>query len=133
MQDKNITDEKNSYSKLGIVITSIISVLIVILIPSVVEIWYTIGSLIIPALLISVVSSYSDKLTIDKIWIFTAMCVSFIVSFSSFLYGNFNKFEEQPVYLFNIEPIYPGLILGLIIYIIGYILNNRSKNILILK
>ena len=83
---KNITDEKNSYSKLGIVITSIISVLIVILIPSVVEIWYTIGSLIIPALLISVVSSYSDKLTIDKIWIFTAMCVSFIVSFSSFLF-----------------------------------------------
>ena len=130
---KNISDEKNSYSKLGIVITSIISVLIVILIPSVVEIWYTIGSLIIPALLISVVSSYSDKLTIDKIWIFAAMCVSFIVSFSSFLYGNFNKFAEQPVYLFNIEPIYPGLILGLIIYIIGYILNSRSNNILILK
>ena len=124
---KNITDEKNSYSKLGIVITSIISVLIVILIPSVVEIWYTIGSLIIPALLISVVSSYSDKLTIDKIWIFTAMCVSFIVSFSSFLYGNFNKFAEQPVYLFNLEPIYPGLVLGLIIYSFGYLIRNRSQ------
>ena len=128
---KNITDEKNSYTKLGIVITSIISVLIVILIPSVVEIWYTIGSLIIPALIISVVSSYSDKLTIDKVWIFAAMTASFIVSFSSFLYGNFNKFAEQPVYLFYIEPIYPGLVLGLIIYLIGYILRNRSKNILI--
>ncbi len=128
---KNITDEKNSYTKLGIVITSIISVLIVILIPSVVEIWYTIGSLIIPALIISVVSSYSDKLTIDKVWIFAAMTASFIVSFSSFLCGNFNKFAEQPVYLFNIEPIYPGLVLGLIIYLIGYILRNRSKNILI--
>ena len=130
---KNITDEKNSYSKLGIVITSIISVLIVILIPSVVEIWYTIGSLIIPALLISVVSSYSDKLTIDKVWIFTAMCISFVVSFSSFLYGNFNKFAEQPVYLFNLEPIYPGLVLGLIIYLVGYLLRKRSKSILILK
>jgi SSS family solute:Na+ symporter len=122
---KNISDEKNSSTKYGIIITSIISVLIVILIPSVVEIWYTIGSLIIPALIISVVSSYSDKLTINKGWIFSAMFISFIVSFTSFLYGNFNKFEGQSYYIFNIEPIYPGMFSGLIIYFIGLVFKHR--------
>ena len=125
---KNIKDPKNNFTKLGILVTSILSIVIVILIPSVVEMWYTIGSLIIPALILSVVSSYSSKLVIDKRFIFIAMSISFLVSFTSFLYGNFHKFGEQPVYFFNIEPIYPGLLSGLLIYIIGLVLKRRSIN-----
>jgi len=122
---KNIKDPKNNSTKFGILVTSILSIIIVLLIPSVVEMWYTIGSLIIPALILSVVSSYSDKLIIDKRLIFIAMASSFLVSFSSFLYGIFHKFGEQPVYFFNIEPIYPGLLSGLLIYIVGLVLKKK--------
>jgi solute:Na+ symporter, SSS family len=124
---KNITDYKNKYTKFGIFITSIVTILIAILIPSVVQIWYTIGSLTIPALLIGIISSYSRRLTIDKNLILSAMIVSFLFSFASFIFGNINKVSENPAYFFGIEPMYPGLITGLLIYLIGLILKKSKK------
>ncbi len=126
---KNIVDEKNKYTKIGILITSLISILIAILIPSVVQIWYTIGSLTIPSLLIGLISSYSQKLIIDKKIIFSAMIVSFLFSFTSFIFGNVNKINDIPQYLLGIEPMYPGLFAGLLIYLTGLILHTRENNV----
>lgn len=124
---KNITDEKNSYTKFGIIITSLFSILIAILIPSVVQIWYTIGSLTIPSLLIGILTSYSAKLTVKKGYILSAMIVSFLFSFASFIFGNAFAVNGEPAYFFNIEPMYPGLFSGLIIYLIGLILKPEKK------
>lgn len=124
---KNITDYKNKYTKFGILITSVVTILIAVLIPSVVQIWYTIGSLTIPALLLGIISSYSKKLTIDKNFILSAMIVSFLFSFTSFIFGNIYKVNDTPAYFFGIEPMYPGLLTGLFIYIIGLILSKKKK------
>lgn len=126
---RNIKDDKNKYSKIGIFITSLLSILIAILIPSVVQIWYTIGSLTIPSLLISLISSYSKKLTINKSFIFSAMIVSFLFSFASFIFGNINVVNGNPAYFFNIEPMYPGLFSGLLVYITGLIFKTQKKEI----
>lgn len=112
-------DIKNNYSKLGIILTSLLSILIVILIPSVVQIWYTIGTLCIPPLLIGVLSSYTKKFIINNNYIFSAMLFSFILSLISFIYGYANKLDGNPVYLMNIEPFYPGILTGIIIYTMG--------------
>jgi solute:Na+ symporter, SSS family len=125
---KHITDDKNNYTKLGILVTGLLSILIAILIPSVVQIWYTIGSLTIPSLLIGLISSYSKKLTINKNLILSAMIVSFLFSFASFIFGNVNKTEGIPNYFFGIEPMYPGLFSGLLIYFTGLFLGIK-KNI----
>jgi SSS family solute:Na+ symporter len=117
---KNIKDDKNKYTQLGILITSIVSFLIAVLIPSVVQIWYTIGTITIPALLIGLLSSYSKKLTIDKSYIFWAMIVSFLFSFTSFIFGSLSIFGRNPEYFFGIEPMYPGLLIGLLIYALGF-------------
>jgi len=124
---KNIADDNNKYTKIGIVVTSIFSLLIAILIPSVVQIWYTIGSLTIPSLLIGVISSYSAKLTINRKIILSAMIVSFLFSFASFIFGNINSSDGIPAYFMNIEPMYPGLFAGLLIYSIGLVINLRLK------
>ena len=113
-------DDKNSYTKIGILVTSILSISIAILIPSVVQIWYTIGTITIPALLIGLLSSYSKKLTIDKSYIFWAMIVSFLFSFTSFIFGSLSIFGRNPEYFFGIEPMYPGLLIGLLIYALGF-------------
>lgn len=106
-------DKSNLYSKIGILISSALSVLIALLVPSVVQIWYLIGSLTIPALIIGIVSSYFEKLQINRYWIFSAMIVSFLFSFIWIIFN-----------IGYIEPMYPGLVLGLLVYSIGRILKD---------
>jgi SSS family solute:Na+ symporter len=123
-----LKEDKNLYTQIGIAITGIISILIVLFIPSVVNMWYTIGSLVIPALLIGVVTSYFLKLKINNKFIFSAMFASFTVSLVSFLYGRFNvDGSSYANYLWNIEPMYPGLFAGLVIYLTGYFIQKSSK------
>jgi solute:Na+ symporter, SSS family len=118
-------DLNNKYSKIGIIVTSILSLIIAVLIPSVVQIWYTSGTLIIPALLISIVSSYSQKLIINKYFILVSMLASFFVSFTSFIFGNIYMIDNNPSYFFGVEPLYPGLCTGVFVYIIGLFFNKR--------
>jgi SSS family solute:Na+ symporter len=118
-------DSNNKYSKIGIIVTSILSLIIAILIPSVVQIWYTIGTLIIPALLISIVSSYSQKLIIHKNFILVSMLASFLVSFTSFIFGNIYIINGNPSYFFGLEPLYPGLFTGLTVYVLGLFLKRK--------
>lgn len=124
---KNTIDTDNKFSKFGIIITSLVSLLIVILIPSVVDIWYSIGSVIIPALLISILSSYTKRFIISKNYIFAAMIAAFTISMVSLIYGQINLMEGYPVYLFELEPMYPGLFAGIIIYITGFIHMNLKR------
>ena len=62
---KNPNEEKlKCYTIIGIIISGIISIVIAYLIPSVVEIWYTIGSLFIPGIILPVISAYYPKIRI---------------------------------------------------------------------
>ncbi len=121
---KNEEQENYLYSKSGLVVSAAFAFLVALLIPSVVDIWYTVGTMIIPALLISVVSCYFQKLQVHSKYIFAAMVGSFSVSLISFIAGNLNKINGVPFYPFSLEPMYPGLITGLLIYLIGY--RNRK-------
>ncbi|MDQ3020884.1 MAG: sodium:solute symporter family protein [Bacteroidota bacterium] len=124
IQDKS--EENIYYNRTGMLVSVVFSLLIAFLIPSVVNIWYTVGTLIIPALLISVISAYFEKLQVHSKYIFAAMISSFTVSFIFFIIGAFNKINGEPQYPFSIEPMYPGLFVGLIIYFIG----QRNKKYL---
>ena len=115
----NAKEKNNSLSKIGIFITGIIALLLPILIPSVVQIWYTIGSITIPALLISVISSYSEKFKVKNSFIFSSMLLSFSISLFSLIYGNIRELNGLPQYIAGIEPIYPGMLSGFSVYLIG--------------
>jgi SSS family solute:Na+ symporter len=114
---RNLDESKNEFSKAGIIISSLLSLAIAILVPSVVQIWYLIGSLTIPALLISVVSSYFRRLVIDKKYIFWGMIVSFLFSLIWIIF----KIEFT-------EPMYPGLAGGFIVYLAGLIAGKKHEN-----
>lgn len=124
---KSKTDTMNKFSKLGIIVTSVISIVISFYFPSIVQIWYLIGTLCIPPLLISVVSSYFEKLNINSTYVLLSMMISFLISLVSFLTGQFNQVNGNPLYLFGIEPVYPGLIAGLGIYFIGLLVKNNKR------
>jgi SSS family solute:Na+ symporter len=126
----NLKKNISYYTKTGIILSAVISLFVAVLIPSVVEIWYTVGSLTIPPLLTGVILAYTDKIKIDRIYVFLAMISSFAVSLISFISGNINKTDGIPDYIFGIEPMYPGLILSIIFIFSGTLIKflNYSKN-----
>jgi hypothetical protein len=55
------------------------------------------------------------------------MLASFIISLSSFLIGQYNAIDGNPMYPQGWEPMYPGLIAGLGIYFIGLLEKNLNR------
>lgn len=117
---RNQDGEERMYNKTGFIVSTFFALAIAQLIPSVVNIWYTVGTLVVPALLISVITAYFVKLQIHSKYILTAMITSVVISLACFLFGQYYMVKGIPAYPLSIEPMYPGLIAGLIIYIIGY-------------
>jgi len=124
--NKNSKEEKiKSYTIIGILISGVISICIAYLIPSVVEIWYTIGSLFIPGIILPVISAYYPKLRISSKLIIAE--IVFAVS-TSMMWFDFRK--SLSGYLNEIEPMIIGLIVAIIIHSFGLLrkpvlLNNR--------
>ena len=115
---KNANEEKiKSYTIIGIVASGFISIIIAFAIPSVVEIWYTIGSLFIPGIILPVISAYYPKFRISSkliiIEIILAVCLSS-------MWLEFRKFQEGV--LSEIEPMIVGVLVAVLVHVFGLIL-----------
>ena len=110
------------YTIYGLIISSIVAMLLAYFVPSVIEIWYTIGSFCIPGMILAVISSYYTKFKIDKkimlIEIVSAVCFS-ITWYLIRDYFSTNEIVSQ------IEPMLVGLFVAISIHIYGYI---RKQN-----
>ena len=115
---ENITDkELRFYTSIGVIISGIISIFISYFIPSVVEIWYTIGSLFIPAIIPAIISSYFQKLKIHSKIMLIEMILALL---SGGLWFLIRKDFAHSMF-FEIEPMLIGLLSALIIHIYGLI------------
>lgn len=113
--NKNSKEEKiKSYTIVGIILSGIISIFIAYLIPSVVEIWYAIGSLFIPGIILPVISAYYSKLRISSKLIIAE--IVFAVSGSWMWFEFRNTFSGL---LSEIEPMIIGLLIAITIHTIG--------------
>jgi SSS family solute:Na+ symporter len=117
---KNTSDDKkiNLSVKIGLVISTLLSIFLSILIPSVINIWYTIGTVIIPGLLIPIVASYFPKMKINSNQAFLIMLTGFFSSLFCLSWGYIFSAGGSPQYPFGIEPMYIGLISTLILFIL---------------
>jgi len=122
--NKNSKEVKiKSYTVIGIIISGIISILIAYLIPSVVEIWYTIGSLFIPGIILPVISAYYPKLRIASKLIITE--ILFAISFGMMWFYFRSTFIGI---LSEIEPMIVGLIAAILIHTFGLLRKSVSLN-----
>ncbi|HES60192.1 MAG TPA: sodium:solute symporter family protein [Caldithrix sp.] len=116
---KNISEsEIKKYVQWGLIITAIISIILILLVPSVIRLWYNLGSLFIPPLLLPLLSVYFPKLRISKQSTLLAMILSFGISFISFLWGQLHLIAGLPDYPFGVEPFFPGMIWSTLMYVI---------------
>ncbi|MBI5022168.1 MAG: sodium:solute symporter family protein [Ignavibacteriales bacterium] len=112
--------------KVGLIVSFFLSVVIALLIPSVIKIWYTIGTVVIPGLLVPLIASYFDKFKIEVKYAFLSMLLGWSTSIGWLISGHLDGNAGN--YAFGIEPMYPGLLVSVIFWISGRfnLLHNGS-------
>lgn len=107
-----------SNTKLGLLLTGLVAGLLAYFIPSVVQLWYTIGSIAIPGIIFLVVGSYYKTFRIENK--FAAAEIIFASGFSLFWFF-VKKFISADSLWFQVEPMIVGLTTALVIHLIGMI------------
>lgn len=113
---KNEETESNAYVKIGLILTGLIAIVMAWLMPSIVEIWYNLGSLFIPPLLLPILGAYLRPFKIGPQATFVLMVGSFAIGLLSFLWGNFFAMEGVARYPLDVEPFFPAMIFALIVF-----------------
>jgi len=91
------------FSRLSLIVTFAAAVVIALWSQSVVDIWYQLGSLATPALLVPLAASFSEKWKMPKMWTLLSMFLSAALSGLWMLAG------KNGDYWLGLQPIYPGL------------------------
>jgi len=116
-----------TYTIIGLLISGVIAVLLAYFILSVIEIWYTIGSLFIPGIILPVVSAYYPKLRVDKKYILAEMIAAFFSSIAWYFLRN--EFLNITV-LSEVEPMLVGIVFSVGIHLFGIISKNIKNPLL---
>ncbi len=116
----------NSYTRIGLIITAAISVLLCLLFPSVIELWYVIGSLFIPPMILPLITAYYPGLRLSGNQTLFIMIFSFSLSLISFVFGQFNIQDGYPGYLFAIEPFFFGILACIFLYLLFKIFGKKT-------
>ena len=112
-------NESTSLIHKGLGVTSFIALALAFSIPSVVKLWYNLGSIIVPGLVVPFLLSFKKNRPQDGI-ILMMICpalVSILWISAASLVGD---------YPFNIEPFYPGILTSGLIY--GWKVKNGKRN-----
>lgn len=115
------------YTQFGVIFTTAVSVAGVLLFPSVIDLWYVIGTLFIPALLLPLAATYYPRLMISATATFIAMLAGFLVSFLSFTAGQLAASGGVSQYPLGIEPMYGGLGASVLVYVVAALSRRRPR------
>ncbi|NOG47930.1 MAG: sodium:solute symporter family protein [Calditrichaeota bacterium] len=121
---KDSDKEVEHYTQLGLLLTAIIALLLIWLFPSVVSLWYNLGSLFIPPLLIPVLSAVNPKFRLAGRHVVIIMLSGFLTSAAWFIFGAFNGFD----YPMELEPFIPGLVVSILLFV-GFKINDKLKGL----
>ncbi|MDA3860036.1 MAG: sodium:solute symporter family protein [Melioribacteraceae bacterium] len=106
------------YTRIGIVVSAIISIVLAYQFSSVVEIWYTIGSVIIPGVVLLIISAYIEKLRISNKY---ALIESLLAISSSLLWLFLRPYFVNNIFLSEIEPMIVGMFVAVVVHTLGII------------
>ncbi len=106
------------YTRLGLLASIAIALGLAIGLKSVIEIWYTLGSLAIPILFLPLFTSFFPRLQLKAQSSFAMMLVTSIVAMTWFLLGYLHLNHGRPAYPLQIEPMYPSLLVSLLWWLI---------------
>lgn len=115
-----------AYIRWGLVAMAVLSVALALLIPSVIRLWYTLGTVIVPGLLVPLVSSYFDRWKTGASFAFATMLGGWLVSLGWMIAGWTDAAGSSGGYPLGVEPMIPGLCVALGIWGAGLVARKRA-------
>ncbi|MDW8290753.1 MAG: sodium:solute symporter family protein [Armatimonadota bacterium] len=104
------------YTRWGITLVGVIAIGLAWKVQSVVNLWYLIGSVFIPGLLLPLVGSYTRRLRVTPPFALATMGMGFGTSLGWMIYGTVSGKLQDPAFL---QPMYPGLAVAIVVYAVG--------------
>jgi len=117
--DKN----PNLLTRIGILISALLGILLIIIYPSVIDLWYVIGSVFIPGMLVPVLGIYLKPFQLKPNYVIISIIACTALSFIWLVLGTLMPASGQGYLYLGVEPFYPGLFLAIFLWLIG-----RDKN-----
>ncbi len=121
-----------SLTRFGLVATSVAAVGIALAIPSVVQQWWAIGTVCVPAMLPAVITSYAPRWKVTPLW--TTLCMALgggtaLVCLTSawVRHGMGAEMSDSSLFPFGLQPMYPGLAAATAAYLMGRVAQGRGK------
>lgn len=103
------------WTRVGLVISTVLAVALALFFRSVVDIWYVFGSIGTPALLVPVFTSFVGRRRLPPRAALASVALSGLISFVWYLSQFFGK---EGAFWLGLEPIFPGLALSVLIFIL---------------
>ncbi|MEX1062458.1 MAG: sodium:solute symporter family protein [Balneolaceae bacterium] len=111
--------DRNILTRISILLAAILAILLILIYPSVIDLWYVLGSVFIPGLLFPVLGIYLPLFRLKRFYVFSSLIACTAVSFIWLILGTFFQAEDYAYAFLGIEPFYPGLILALLFWLAG--------------
>ncbi|MGH7494231.1 MAG: sodium:solute symporter family protein [bacterium] len=119
----NDANRITAYARAGLLLTFVFAVALALWAKSVVTIWYQLGSITTPALLLPLASSFSKRWRMSPPAAFFSMVSSAALTTCWLLNAQEGKFW------WSTEPIYPGLALSILFFSVDHILKKDQRAI----
>jgi solute:Na+ symporter, SSS family len=116
LSERKKDSDLRKFTVWGLLISGLLAIIIAYIIPSVIEIWYTIGSLFIPGIIFPVISAYYPKMRIGSSYIIAEIVFSLLGGLIWLLVR-----EYSGEVFIQLEPMIVGLITAAIIHSAGLI------------
>ncbi len=112
------------WTSIGILLSGIFGIFLAFLFPSVVQLWYIIGSISIPGLIFPLIGAYYKKFKVKNNIVFFEIIFGFS---TTILWILIRKIFSTNEIISMIEPMFIGLISGSIIHFYGMVKNAKKK------
>jgi SSS family solute:Na+ symporter len=119
--------EEEMWVQIGLIVSGLLAVVLALVIPSVIKLWYVIGTVIVPGLLVPLVSAHFTQLRVNARWAFVSMCSGWLISLAWLLAGWSQELGGTAFYPLGIEPMYPGLIASVLVWCGGMAAPRGTK------
>lgn len=117
--------KNNTLTRISILVAALIGILLIVIYPSVIDLWYVIGSVMIPGLLIPVLGVYLKFFSLKEGWVLPIMVSSIGISLSWLILGTLTSQGAYDYTYLGVEPFYPGLALSVLLWVMGRVGNGK--------